>query len=184
MPAVTDTPDPARAAQLAFIVETVRAASREGRVVPEDEAVSGVADTDPAGHLERAGIDADDIKAVGEGVPRYLYSERHMTRRYAEALARAADGDPVRLIAGTVRDDSATYPRPTPVAAFTQPPFGLDCHQVGAALSVMQDDPACADIQSVTASDGSLFLFSTASVTREHAASLAEWLAVGRFENP
>ena len=58
----------------------------------------------------------DDLNLICDGGQTYAYSEQHMTRRYAESAVRARSGDLLHTIAETVRSDSATYPRPTPVA--------------------------------------------------------------------
>ena len=90
----------------------------------------------------------------------------------------------LRLIAETVRSDSATYPRPTPVDAFAMEAFRLPAEAVTAAVEQLAADKRYEDIKPVRASDGSLFLFSTKSLEPAHARSLAEWTAVKQFENP
>ena len=64
-----------------------------------------------------------------------------MTRRYAEAAVRAADGDQCAAIAETVRDESATYPRPTPIAMFLDAPFMLEPSDIERAVAGL---PWCA----------------------------------------
>jgi hypothetical protein len=50
--------------------------------------------------------------------------------------------------------------------------------------AVEQITCASPDIRRLRASDGSVFLFSTNHLDPSYAASLAEWLAVGRLQNP
>ena len=60
---------------------------------------------------------------------RYYYSSPFMTEAYATILLRK-QGDPLRLIAETVRENSAAYPRPVPLDIFTQPPFDFSRQEV------------------------------------------------------
>jgi hypothetical protein len=87
-------------------------------------------------------------------------------------------------MAEAVRRDSSTYPRPTPTAVFAEAPYGLSLEEIEAAVNHLLDDPAWEDIEAVTASDGSRFLFSSRHMDAALAASRAEWMAVGRRENP
>ena len=170
------------------IDETAAGSTGAGAEVPTDETGAGStsgAGVSPAALIALAeGGRLDDLAIVSEGQRAYLYSTRYMTRQYAEAAARVAEGDIPRLIAETVRADSAMYPRPTPIAIFAEQPFGLAGDQVAMALERMLADPGFNDIRRVTASDGTVFLFSTRHLEPAHAASLAEWLAVGRANNP
>lgn len=107
-----------------------------------------------------------------------------MARRYAETAAGVASGDIPLTIAETVRCESATYPRPTPVDTFKSMPFNLSCEQIDAATRIIFGDSRFADIGSVRASDGSVFLYSTAHLSLAQAQSMAERIAVGLHENP
>ena len=199
-----DEPEALRA-RYADLLEQVRRASRAGDVARLDDvcgkSVSGAAEVvslddaarasvsgagvSPAALIalaERGGL--DDLAVVQAGRRTYLYSTRHMTRQYAEMAARRAEGDIPRLIAETVRADSATYPRPTPVETFAGRPFDLTADQIAPALVHLSADAAFDDIRKLTASDGTVFLYSARHLEPAHAASLAEWLAVGRANNP
>lgn len=167
--------------KLEALAEKVRGASRAGVLVRLDEVW-------PGGEHEFVTLPAEaripDIVEIREGEKTYLYSDRHMTRAYAEAAALSASGDPQRIIAATVRSDSAGYPRPTPVATFRGQPYCLSKEEVTAAVGRMRVSPQYADINQVCASDGAEFLFSSDHLSREQAASMAEWIAVGRHDNP
>jgi hypothetical protein len=132
--------------------------------------------------VESCGI--ADIAWIRDGGDLLLYSDVYMTRRYARTMALAVSGDLLRLIAETVRSDSATYPRPTPVDTFAMEPFRLASEEIAAAVEQLTADVRYEDIKSVRTSDGSLFLFSTSFLEPVHARSLAEWMAVKQFENP
>jgi hypothetical protein len=157
------------------IADKVRQASREGRILSLSEVWSGTDEEFAA---------FGDIVLIREGPVCYLYSSDYMSRRYAETAVGVASGDACRMIAETVRSESATYPRPTPVDAFARNPYNLSMDQVTAALQVMSGDDAYADIRPVSASDGTLFLFSSSHMNPGLAASLAERIAVGQYENP
>lgn len=175
-------------AWLPGLLERVREASRAGEVVRLDEARGGDASgaaASPAAVVTFAESEPrTDLAIVREGQHAYLYSTRYMTPQYAATAARAAEGDVLRLIAEKVRADSAIYPRPTPIETFAERPFNLAIDQVTAACERMAADQAFDDIRQVAASDGTLFLFSARHLDQAYAASLAEWLAVGRSNNP
>ncbi|MFH1575026.1 MAG: hypothetical protein ABIG68_13660 [Acidobacteriota bacterium] len=128
--------------------------------------------------------DHNDIDRVREGEVCYLYSTDFMARRYAETAARISSGDIPLAIAETVRSESATYPRPTRVETFKEKPFHLSDEQIAAAMEIIFGDPGSADIGSVRASDGSVFLYSTDHLSAARAQSMAERIAVGLHENP
>jgi hypothetical protein len=133
---------------------------------------------------ESRGLGFVDLVLIKEGKRAFLYSENYMSRQYAEAAGRAASANTLELIAEAVRYDSTTYPRPTPSDTFACKPYGLSAAATATALAEMSCDPRYADIKLTRASNGSLFLFSSDRLSPSHAASLAEWLAVGQFENP
>jgi len=172
---------PLTAERVIELAAGIRQASRAGTVVALGEICS-------AGEEEFLALAAaqgiEDIAALRRDGRSYFYSEPHMTRGYAEMAALAASNDPLQAIAETVRSDSLTYPRPTPVAVFMEPPFSISAESVSAALDRLAADARFRDVRPVTASDGSRFLFSSNHLDPARAASMAEWLAVGRRENP
>jgi hypothetical protein len=93
-------------------------------------------------------------------------------------------GDPARLIAEVIRQNSASYPRPVPLDMFTNPPFDLTREQVVDCLERMTVEEDYRDIASTTTSASTIFLYSTLHLEPEHASMLAEWFDVGQLENP
>lgn len=177
--------DASRIERLRALAERIRAASAAGRVTAAGDVLADCgAEQTPITAFGALGDEASDIEVVASGSGGYLFSTRVMTRRYAEAAARSADGDQRAAIAETVRDDSATYPRPTPLATFLDAPFLLRPADIERAVTGLLGAPSYEDIQLVTASDGTTFLYSTRHLDRSHATSLAEWAAVGRANNP
>lgn len=126
----------------------------------------------------------DDIARIREGEICYLYSTGCMARRYAETAARISSGDIPLAMTETVRSESAIYPRPTPVEMFKGGPFHLSDEQIAAAIGIIFGDRRFADIGSVKASDGSVFLHSTDYLSSAQAQSMAERIAVGLQDNP
>ncbi|HHW13889.1 MAG TPA: hypothetical protein GXX28_03015 [Firmicutes bacterium] len=187
-------PSPEETERLQAVAEEVRRASREARLLPLAEVAQQFAPEEPGrlGELldvgawpeDLVGSRPADLRVVSAGDRNYLYSEAFMTQRYAETAALIMAGDRLRLIAATVRYDSATYPRPTPAAVFTGDPYHLTAEELKAAVSALAGEEQYSDIQTVRASDGSLYLFSTAHLSRDHAQALAEWEAVGQFLSP
>jgi hypothetical protein len=114
---------------------------------------------------------------------RYYYSSQGMTQAYALMLLQKL-GDPARLIAEVIRQNSASYPRPVPLDMFTNPPFDLTREQVVDCLERMTVEEEYRDIASTTTSASTIFLYSTLHLEPEHASMLAEWFDVGQLENP
>ena len=175
--------DPIPLERLKVLATKVRAASRSSSVVRLDQVWTGTEDEFLKSRCTDGVAGFEDVALIRDRGRAYLYSERHMTRQYAAVAARAHCEDIRHVIAETVRADSATYPRPTPVASFTSPPFLLSPEALNAAIDGISDDPVYADIHPVWASDGALFLFSSDHLASPHAESLAEWMAVGSLNN-
>lgn len=163
--------------------EAVRKASQAGELVPADETFPG-GDEGWTACLAAALPEAADIAFVEEGGKSYFFSERHMTRAYAEAAALGASGDSTRIIAATVRTESASYPRPTSLEVFQLAPFHLSAEEIASAAAQMRTDAQYEDITTVCASDGTRFLFSSRHLNCDQATAIAEWLAVTRHDNP
>jgi hypothetical protein len=114
---------------------------------------------------------------------RHYYSSHFMTEAYARILLQKK-GDQLRLIAETVRENCALYPRPVPLDIFTQPPFDLARQEVLNDLERMAEEEEYRDILPTTTSASRVFLYSTLHLEPEYASMLAEWLDVGQFNNP
>jgi hypothetical protein len=180
---MSDIPDPALADKLAGLAVIVRDNSSQGRLTPLSDCWQA-----PLDELFEAisvqGTDIDDIESVLEEETPYLFSTKFMTRRYAESAALALTGKSSKIIVETVRYESATYPRPTMVETFRQSPYSLSPLQIETAITEIINSTSYPDIAKVTASDGSVFLFSSEHIHPDQAQSLAEWIAIGDSENP
>jgi hypothetical protein len=178
-----ETLEPTLAERLQALAVQVRISSRNLQLVR----LSEVWATSEEEYVEASGSNAmagcEDILLIRDHGDVFVFSELSMTPRYAEAVARTQCDDKRHTIAETVRADSMTYPRPTPLSIFSESPFGLSTDAVLAAVQAFSDDPTFADIQQTSASDGTPFLFSAAHMDRTHARALAEWIAVESQQN-
>ena len=127
--------------------------------------------------------DGDIREILGRtGVPHY-YSTMFMTETYAGILLKKEE-DPSRLIAEIVRENAAQYPRPTSIDFLGSSPFEMSQEQITACLEAMAAEREYGDIERLSTSVGTLFLYSTLYLEPAHASMLAEWIDVGQFENP
>jgi hypothetical protein len=131
--------------------------------------------------LIEGSADLNDL-AAQDGARSY-YSSDFMTEAYARILLHK-QGDRLRLIAETVRENSALYPRPVPLDLFTKPPFELTQQEVLNDLERMGSEEEYRDIVSTMTSTSRVFLYSTLHLEPDHASMLAEWLDVGQSNNP
>ncbi len=113
----------------------------------------------------------------------YLYSTSVMSDTYARILLRAEDGNPYETIAGTVREESETYPRPTMVSMLKDPTFGLDPDQVEQLAREIVQLPEYSDLKLVEASTGAIYLYSDRHLDEDWAESLVEWEEVGKYKS-
>jgi len=141
-------------------------------------------DGDFSSALAKALQGHDDLHelSAGDGAICY-FSSQNMTRTYALMLLQR-QGDPARLIAEVVRENSATYPRPVPFYIFARLPFDLTPEEVLDCLKRMGAEEEYRDIVSTTTSASTIYLYSTLHLEPDHASMLAEWFDVGQFENP
>ena len=178
------------------IAAMIRQSSERGQLISESEITRQVADQRilTSGAAEQAEEVGNILKKLVEGSedlhelaapedPLCYYSSQFMTEAYARILLQK-QGDPLRLIAEVVRENSALYPRPVPLELFTQPPFGLDQQEILDDLKRMEGEEAYRDIVPTTTSTSRVFLYSTLHLEPDHASMLAEWLDVGQSNNP
>jgi hypothetical protein len=185
-----------REAAAQAVAAMIRESSEAGQLIAESEILLRVADQhlctspalDPAeeaGRILGKGLNgSEDLhELIAQDGNRRYYSSHFMTEAYATILLRK-QGDPLRLIADTVRENSAAYPRPVPVDIFTQPPFAFSRQEVLHYLERMAAEEEYCDIVPTTTSASRMFLFSTIHLEADYASMLAEWIDVGQLENP
>ncbi len=114
----------------------------------------------------------------------YLFSENYITKNYAKMMISVEEKDLLNLIAGTVREESKIYPRPTDVRLFSKAPFNLSKDDFKELYSQLVKKEEYSDIQETRASNNALYIYSDKFMKKAHAASLAEWIEVGAEQNP
>ena len=126
----------------------------------------------------------EDLKEIPghDGLPRY-YSGQYMSDAYARLLVRK-EGDPLLLLAETIRENSKIYPRPVPMETFKNPPFDLTEEEILACLEKMKEEDPYKDIGETVTSEGTVFLYSAWHLEPDYASMLAEWIDVGQHKNP
>lgn len=178
------------------VAKIIRSASAEGRIIPHDEILKGLFSKsllcagqrdeplDPDGFIEQSFDVNDDLRVTYDekGRPWY-YSALSMTDTYA-GIMLGKEGNPLRLIARTVRESSELYPRPVPLGMFLDPPFGLTGEEIATCIAQAESREEFSDIRRTITSAGNTYLYSRDYLEPDHAAMLAEWLDVGQSENP
>jgi hypothetical protein len=178
------------------IAALIRQSSEAGQLISESDLLRRVADPHPlpspaadpsgeAGSILKKVVDgSEDLhELAAQDDSRRYYSSQFMTPAYAMILLRK-EGDHLRLIAETVRENSEIYPRPVPLEIFTRPPFGLAHDEVLRDLERMAAGEEYRDIARTTTSASRMFLYSTLHLEPDYASMLAEWFDVGQFNNP
>ncbi len=178
------------------IVRFVRAKSEAGELVTgeevlEDLVLKGVlkpeAEEDHSGWeglLKETVENDEELREITDKTQHpYYYSTRGMTDAYAGILI-LKDGDPLVLMAETVREDSRRYPRPVRLDIFEGPPFSLTPEEIGRCLKRMAEQEAYKDIEQTSTSIGTVFLYSRLHLEPDYASMLAEWFDVGQSASP
>ena len=163
-----------------------RAADQHRRAADQHLLTSPAADpAEEVGNILKKVVEgSEDLhELASQDGSRHYYSSHFMTGAYARILLQKK-GDQLRLIAETVRENCALYPRPVPLDIFTQPPFDLARQEVLEDLERMAAEEEYRDILPTTTSASRIFLYSTLHLELEYASMLAEWLDVGQFNNP
>ena len=188
--------DKAREAAAQAVAAMIRQSSEAGQLIAESEILCRLAEqhrlpspgadgAEEAGRILKEALEGckDLQRLVAPDGTRRYYSSRFMTEAYAAILIQK-EGDPLRFIAETVRENSAAYPRPVPMDLFTQPPFAFTGQEVRSYLERMAAEEEYRDIAATTTSASRIFLYSTIHLEADHASMLAEWIDVGQLENP
>lgn len=127
-----------------------------------------------------APLPCDDIVTLVGKHSYYLYSTDRMTDAYARWAFLAREDDRVLTFVECVRDESRKYPRPMEASSLTNEPFKLSAEEIDELWQTVRDSGAYPDLETLTASNGDVYYFSTNYLTPAYAASLAEWNSVER----
>ncbi len=178
------------------IVHFVRARSKAGELVTEEEILEALVlkgILKPGAEEDRSELEEllketienhEELRKITDGTKRSsYYSTQGMTDAYAGILI-LKDGDPLVLMAGTIREDSRRYPRPVRLDIFEGPPFSLTPEEIGRCLKRMAEQEAYRDIEQTSTSIGTVFLYSRLHLEPDYASMLAEWFDVGQSASP
>lgn len=129
-------------------------------------------------------IPCADIVSMEGKETMYLYANDVMTDTYARWAFLANEDDKVATFVECVRQESKTYPRPMIYKGLMNHPFDMTEDEVLDAWKATQETNLYPDIESLEASNGDVYFFSTKYLDRNYAQSLAEYASVERFMNP
>jgi len=174
-----------------LLTSLIRRYSRNGKLVSgetlrreiaalkssEDGALS------PGDALNEAIQKNPDLRVVYDGKRHAFYhSVVFLSHTYARILALR--DTPTLMMADTIRDNSARYPRPVPLDLFEQAPFGLNPETIKLSLQEMASEKEYRDIAATSSSEGRVFLYSSDFLSHDYATHLAEWEDVGYLYDP
>ena len=174
-----------------LLAELIRRHSREGKLVSGEQLESEIdgvevrEDGGPSLHddLNQAIRKNQDLRVLYDANGRTLYhSVDSLSHTYARILA--FKGSPALMMADTIRDNSARYPRPVPLDLFEQAPFDLTPETIQNSLREMANTSHYRDIAATTSSEGRVYLYSSDFLSHDYASQLAEWEDVGHLCDP
>ena len=114
---------------------------------------------------------ADIFVLTAKTDERFAYSKAYMTEEYATVLLRGESRDAAYIIAETVREAAEIYPRATDVELFKYPAFGVDRHEIDAAVARALE--LYDDIKRVPDTGDDVFLYSERYLTADQALTTA-----------
>ena len=126
-------------------------------------------------------IDIAHLSLNGED---YYYSDEFMSDNFAQLQLLNRHADICTAIAGVVRFECETYPRPLKQSMLMSEPFKYTASEIEDALTLMKTHPDFQDIQQVLASNDAPYLFSNTLMSYGKARGLTEWIEVEQHENP
>lgn len=126
-------------------------------------------------------IDITPLTLNGEN---YFYSADFMSDNYAQLQLLNRHADICTTIAGIVRFECETYPRPLKQSMLMSEPFHFTASEIEDALTLMKSHPDFQDIQQILASNDVPYLFSHTLMSYGKARGLTEWIEVEQHENP
>ena len=174
-----------------LLAELIRRHSSEGKLISGEQLQSEIdgmevrEDEGPSLHddLNQAIRKNQDLRILYDANRQAFYhSVDFLSRTYDRILA--FKGTPVLMMADTIRDNSARYPRPVPLDLFEQAPFDLAPETIQNSLREMANTSQYRDIAATTSSEGRVFLYSSDFLSHDYASQLAEWEDVGHLCDP
>lgn len=108
----------------------------------------------------------------------YFYDTNLMTNRFATVQSLIEDKDILSTIATTARHDCKIYPRPLRMATLLDSPYFFTEDEVLGALARMKLSHTYEDIDTVTASNGKICIYSSLYMKEKYARALCEEMEV------
>jgi hypothetical protein len=174
-----------------LLTELIRRHSREGKLISGEHLESEIAEVESR---EDDGLSFDE--ALNEAIQKnpdlrvvydanrhaFYHSVDFLSHTYARILT--LKDIPALMMADTIRDNSARYPRPVPLDLFEQAPFHLSPEIIQVSLKEMASENEYSDIAATTSSEGTVYLYSSVFLSHDYATQLAEWEDVGYLCDP
>lgn len=114
---------------------------------------------------------------------RYYYNTDHMTERFATVQSLIEDKDILATVAAAARHDCRVYPRPVRVLSLMDSPYFYSGDEILGAIARMKGIPEYEDIDTVTASNGNMCIYSSQYMSKKYANALCEEIEVERQYN-
>lgn len=108
----------------------------------------------------------------------YYYDKELMTERFATVQSLIEDKDILATVAAAARHDCKVYPRPLRVQSLLDSPYFYSEDEVLGALARMNGREEYSDIDTVTASNGKICIYSTSFMSTKYARALCEEMEV------
>ena len=113
----------------------------------------------------------------------YYYDSENMTDHFARVQMTLQDKDIMAAIAAAVRHDCQLYPRPVPVSSLMDMPYCYTQDEITSALNKMKSTEEYKDIDTVTASNGKVDIYSSKYMSKKYARALCEEIEVEWIEH-
>lgn len=177
------------------IVDSIRESSRGGLLLSEQDILASIMppQIESDGQIREAEAKnrLDEIIRLHEDIHvifdrrdcGYYYSDLTLTYAYARLLVLKKE-NVLDLMVAITREHAATYARPVPITVFQHAPFELSQDEIACCTDKMYERQGYEDMDQITTSIGTRFLYSKRYLDVDHAMMLAEWEDVGQSANP
>lgn len=120
----------------------------------------------------------ETIKSIQGKKDVYYYDSANMTDHFAKIQSIMQDKDILASIASAARHDCKIYPRPVKLTAMMDSPYFFTKGEISGALERMKQTEEYQDIDTVTASNGKVCIYSSKYMSKKYAQALCEEMEV------
>lgn len=120
----------------------------------------------------------ESIRSVKGKKDVYYYDSDNMTEHFAKIQSIMQEKDILESIASAARHDCKIYPRPVKMTAMMDSPYFFTKGEIFAALEGMKQTEEYQDIDTVTASNGKICIYSSKYMSKKYAQALCEEMEV------